>query len=386
VEDFVRIHVLWAVGSEGSASLAEAVSAHFDGIGMERDGVAFRIPVRFASAPWLPGGMPRQVDLSRARHNAVVLLFDDYMNEARGAWGEYVEALHGAIAARGNADIYIPFGSVTSEQPLDPDWERKLHYARRSNWAQTLPTPDAIRSRFLLHVIYGIRQHLRTFLGDLRDEPLFVSHAKLDGDSTAKSIVDYVNRSGTDVPLETFYDAMELAPGEDFEKRFTSEISRGTLLAIVSDIYDTRPWCVFELTQAKRAGRPVVLADIGRVRTSRTYPYGANLPRVRISPIVGSDEWIEPLLVQTLSEGLRCDLFMAQADRVLRAQNVRDALVLPRPPELFDIVERISGQALIVYPDPPLGRIERDLVEKCLSRSREGARLVTLSEVQHAQP
>jgi hypothetical protein len=384
VEDFLRIHVVWADGSNDSAALAEIVSAHFDGIGMERDGVAFRVPVRFASAPWTPSGMPRQLNLEKAVHNAVVLLFDDYMNEARDAWGNYVEALHGAMTARGNADVYIPLGSVTSEQPLDPDWNRKLHYARRSGWAKTLHTPDAIRSRFLLHIVFVIRQHLRTFLGGPPGEPLFVSHAKLDGDRTAKSIVDYVNRSGNDVPLETFYDAMELAPGEDFEGRFKAEISHGTLLAIVSDVYDTRPWCVFELTEAKRTGRPVVLADVGRVRTSRTFPYGANLPRVRISPLEESDEWVEPLLVQTLSEGLRCDLFMAQTDRVLHAQKVHDALVLPRPPELFDVVERVSDQKFIVYPDPPLGRIERELVMKSLDLSRKPARLVTLSEVQHA--
>jgi hypothetical protein len=110
-----------------------------------------------------------------------------------------------------------------------------------------------------------------------------VSHAKADGDETAWSIINHVNSKDQDVPLDTFYDAKELMPGEDYQQRFIDEIENGTLLAIVSDMYDSRPWCVFELTEAKRKRRPIVLADVSRLRTTRTYPYGANLPRVRYS-------------------------------------------------------------------------------------------------------
>jgi hypothetical protein len=107
----------------------------------------------------------------------------------------------------------------------------------------------------------------------------------------------------TTFPLEPFYDAMELSPGDPYQDHFKEAIDRGILLAIVSDTYDTRPWCVFELATAKRARRPIVLADVGRVRTSRTYPYGAKLPRVHVSADRPPEEWTEPLLVETLSEG-----------------------------------------------------------------------------------
>ena len=194
--------------------------------------------------------------------------------------------------------------------------------------------------------------------------------------------MDYVNDTSQDVPLSTFYDAKELAPGDQYEKEFVDTISRGTLLAIVSDVYDSRPWCVFELTTAKRARRPIVLADVGQVRTSRTYPYGANLPRVRISPSPGEAGWIETLLVQTLSEGLRCDVFAAQAARVLAAAGKADALVLPRPPELFDIVETSPLPQHIVYPDPPLGQLEATILKGALGRLAPGVSLTPLSEVR----
>jgi hypothetical protein len=247
-----------------------------------------------------------------------VLLHDDFMHEDRVLWGAYVADLHAGIDARGGADIYIPFGSPSHEPMLKVDLARTLQYARRDLWRSYLTTDDAQDSRLLLHLVFTVRKHLRRMLDKTQaDEQLFVSHAKADGDVTAKAIVDYVNHTGHGVPLNTSYDAMELSPGDDFRQVFESTIANGTLLAIVSDVSDSRPWCVHELTSAKRSRRPIVLADIGRIRTSRTYPYGANLPRVRISPDLPVEQWVEPLLVETLSEGLRCDLVEAQAKLLL---------------------------------------------------------------------
>jgi len=213
--------------------------------------------------------------------------------------------------------------------------------------------------------------------GEPRKEPLFVSHAKADGDVVAKTIVDFVNDASDGVPLETFYDATELMPGENFEMKFKEEIGHGTLLAIVSDVYDSRPWCVFELTEAKQARRPIVLADIGGRRTSRTYPYGANLPRVRVKPDPGSKAWIELLLVEAMSEGLRCDLFERQANLA----SPDNTLILPRPPELFDVVHRETLPNRIVYPDPPLGEIEDRLVRRALAATSPATELRTLGEI-----
>ncbi|MGH0343940.1 hypothetical protein NKY44_08990 [Sinorhizobium meliloti] len=383
MSDFLRIYVLWAHESEEGRRLANLISDHFDGIGMERDGVAVRVPVRFRSEPWeIDGVIPRTVDLDHADHNVIVVLHDGYMQENAVDWDEFVSAIRSAIDARSGADVYVPFGSPDHDPPLKSDSVRHTQYARRDVWMRTLPDETARDARFLLHLVFTIRQHLKTIFGGSGDEPLFVSHAKADGDSTARAVIDYVNDSSHDVPLQTFYDAMELAPGEDYEARFVSEISKGTLLAIVSDVYDSRPWCVFELTTAKRARRPIVLADVGQVRTSRTYPYGANLPKVRVTPEPGRTGWIEQLLVHTLSEGLRCDVFGAQALRRAKEAGLDDVLILPRPPELFDLVDSTDIGGIIVYPDPPVGQIEAELLRKALGLTGRGTDIRTLSEVR----
>lgn len=382
--DYLRIYVLWAPGHDHAAEVAEGISRHFDGLGMERDGVAVRIPVRFRSEAWIDGSVaPRDIDLGEAQHNAVILLNDDFMYEHRAAWDQYVTELRSRMDARGPADVYISIGSPTGEQGLSSDVQRLTQYARRDLWRTASLTPKAMKSRLLLHIVYRLRAHFRAlYRPGGADEPLFVSHAKADGDEIARAIVDHVNSTSQDVPLHAFYDAKELMPGEDFGRVFEDEIGRGTLLAIVSDVYDSRPWCVLELTIAKRARRPIVLVDVGKVKTSRTYPYGANLPRVRPEGIGSGTDWIEEVLVEVMSEGLRCDLFSAEAELLAIARGISKPVIIPRPPELFDLVEVVADGETVIYPDPPLNRTEQTILDKANRSINPVLQLKTLSQIR----
>jgi hypothetical protein len=84
-------------------------------------------------------------------------------------------------------------------------------------------------------------------------------------------------------------------------------------------------------------------------------------------------------LVEVLSEGLRCDLFERQAARIVGDPS--QVLLLPRPPELFDVVDAEKLPEIIVYPDPPLGRIEESLLVKALKALSPSTRLATLGEL-----
>jgi|GEM_PF-993483 len=381
MKDFLKIYVLFHTQSKVASEYADRISSHFDSIGMDRDGVSYRVPVRFRSEPWKQGTQPdapRPIDLLEAEHNVIILLHDDYTAAERELWNAYIIDIIDQLKKRNNVDIIIPFQNNHSNGILP--CLAALHHARQENWNTRLPDIEARIKRLLLHILFCIRYSLRKLDGSQADEPLFVSHAKADGDPTAKAIVDYVNDSSHDVPLSTFYDAMELAPGQDFQNRFEQEIGRGTLLAISSDVYDSRPWCIYELTQAKRARRPILLADVGRYRTGRTYPYGANVPKMRLNntePIS-----LEALLVEALSEGLRCDLFLREADMLFKERNIEDGYALPRPPELLDIVDRESLGKVLVYPDPPIGNIEQEIIEKALKLRADRPNVQTLGELR----
>jgi hypothetical protein len=379
VLDMIRIYVLWHPQSETCGRYAEAIAKHFDGLGMEREGVQYRIPIRFRSEAWDTGsGPPRSLTLGEAQHNAIVFLHSGLTRQDHAVWNPYLNSILTAMAARGGADCIIPFRMNPEIGDLSALTNRNINSARMGSWATTLPDPEARWRRGILHILHTLRVHLRTLDGVTAREHLFVSHAKLDGDGTARAIVAHINDVTQDVPLHAFYDAKELMPGEQFEERFEREISEGTLLALVSDLYDTRPWCIWELTTAKRARRPIVLADVGHVRVSRTYPYGANLPRIRLGSEPGAPA-IEALLVEAMSEGLRCDLFVREAKALLQALG-KDGLALPRPPELFDLVDTLTLPETLVYPEPPVGKTEQEILDKAIRR-RGGTRLYTLGEL-----
>jgi hypothetical protein len=69
---------------------------------------------------------------------------------------------------------------------------RAAHGYRNKYWG-TLPDEAARDKRLLLHLLHQIRSHLRRTGGGDREEPLFVSHVKADGDTTARAIVSYVS-------------------------------------------------------------------------------------------------------------------------------------------------------------------------------------------------
>jgi hypothetical protein len=382
--DLLCIYVLWHPQSDACGAYAEAISRHFDGLGMERDGVQYRIPVRLRSVGWDGSvALPRAIELDRAQHNAIVFLHDELTQIDSNVWDPYLDGMLAERSARGARDCIISFQMSAGASPLPSLAGRNINSARQYRWETMLPDQPGRTNRLLLHMLYCLRAHFRAIDGITTPEPLFVSHAKMDGDGTARAIIDHLNDTGQDVPLHTFYDAKELLPGEDFQRRFEREITQGTLLAIVSDLYDTRPWCIYELTTAKRARRPIVLADVGRVRTSRSYPYGANLPRVRLGAVDAG--MIEALLVETLSEGLRCDLFMREAKALLKARGLTGH-ALPRPPELFDLVDADDLPAILVYPEPPVGNIEQEILERALRQRGGGRTLVTLGRLALDEP
>jgi hypothetical protein len=382
MKDLLRIYVLWHPESAFGQAAASAIAKHFDGLGMERDGVAYRVPVRFRSEAWDASSGPRtpaKIPWEDAEHNAIVFLHDELTARDETDWDDYVRPARQVMRARNNVDVYVPFLCAAGVRTLPSDGTTQ--YARQYRWITSLPDDEARTKRLLLHILQRVRTHLRPLIGSARGrEPLFVSHAKADGDETAWSIIGHVNSKDQDVPLDTFYDAKELMPGEDYQQRFVDEIENGTLLAIISDIYDSRPWCVFELTEAKRKRRPIVLADVSRLRTTRTYPYGANLPRVRYS--ASGRAAIESLLVDVLSEGLRCDLFMRQAAQRL-AECEQRGLTLPRPPELFDLIQRSVDElgSVVVYPDPPIPTVEREIIDNALKRVAPKTEIKTLGEL-----
>ncbi len=174
--------------------------------------------------------------------------------------------------------------------------------------------------------------------------------------------------------LDAFYDASDLETGEDWAEGLQKVACEGSMLALATDAYDSRPWCNQEILWVKQSRRALLIVDIGRRRVDRSFPYAGNVTWIRDS--LTDTPGIEAALLELLSEGLRCDLFAMQAEESTQGA----ALIYPRPPELADLALLAASGAgpetPIVYPDPALPQVEVDLLTKFAG----GRRILPLSD------
>jgi hypothetical protein len=188
---------------------------------------------------------------------------------------------------------------------------------------------------------------------------IFTSHAKADLDPEHHDDAVRQTRALLDeLPIEPWYDAQQIATGQDFAEAISAGIRDcSILLAFQTDHYSSRPWCRREVLEAKRLGAHVLVMDVLRTREPRSFPYGGNVPTVRWqfreAPRVDAQNVID----RALLEALRFKYNRA----VLEAVALPGEVVLPAAPEALALAYEYADEAAektFLYPDPPLGREE----------------------------
>jgi len=404
--DPLRVYVLWAPSlpdaDDAGCRLAHALRNQLDVLGMIRDGIGFRIPVRQRSLDWRPASNPRPIDLAAARWNVVIVVEDDVMR-GRPEWNAYVAELAAHMDARGGADLLLPVMTSTGDS-LPVLAEREL----QGIVAHTPDDGEEVWARWLrrvtLYAMAVIWAHQRTarlklnvaLAGvqngdsaprqqDARKITVFLSHAKKDGEGAALLIERFrrVAPAKGDVgvnSIEMYFDAYDTVAGNSYSDQFRNAIRDGALLAIVTDAYHGRPWCMWELLSAKEFGSPILLWDLSHRGTLRSFPYLGNVPVIRTPDVkyaTGStgapeelvvdsisDIEIERVLLALLSEAMRMEVWAAHAEALVKASGMaRTTVVCARPPELADLAHQCAtGPKTIVYPDPPIGLHEQKLL------------------------
>lgn len=387
--DPLRVYVVFEPAFNAGAGWVRLLSEAFCSLGMQRDEMRFGVPVQFRSEPWdaeqpgLPGTRhPRRIKLAGATSNCVLVLVDPVMSGFRQAhWAQYMADVQRQMDLRPGRDLLVPV--LLSDQV--PAFAQRVQAIRPTGLE--LPTDERTRVRFMAQLLNALLVHRHPESGRNTHQPghgIFLSHAKRDGVDTAVRIVETISKVNQSLGPRCFFDADSLLPGDSYPERFELAIANGSLLAIVTDVYHSRPWCRWEVLTAKRLGRPIVVADLSTGRIERTYPYLGNVPSVRID-LLGDDTdgiseiAVERLIFALLAEALRIELWQERARQRLQGRPLR---LLVRPPELADlpgIVDAVhddSTPTWTVYPDPPLGTEEVDL----LHRAIPDARIFSLSQ------
>lgn len=192
---------------------------------------------------------------------------------------------------------------------------------------------------------------------------LFISHSKHDESKLdAAKFRDYIN---SQTQLKTFFDTNDIAYGSNFGDEIKKAAHESALVVFQSDSYSDREWCRIEVLEAKSAGCPIVIVNAIENGEKRAFPYLGNYPSIRFKS--NFLDIIDLTLEQVLFN-LYTKLFI---DSLTNLYGIKADRILSTSPELFNFIQlKAQGLSegenfgLVVYPDPPLGSEEMEILNK----------------------
>lgn len=345
----LNVYAVWHPGCEQGEEFARSL---FKTLCANPDIPASRglgIPVRFRTSV-SPDEVPIPVPLSIAQQTAVFVFADDVL-VANSAWRSFTEEL---ARSPDPTNVIVPV-ALTRTANLPPELGR-LQVIRLNEVA------EADQETTLLNrVMHDLCRLLDPTAAKVK---AFLSHAKHDGLEITVAVRRHLHEVAN---LDEFFDATDIPDGT----RFTEFIKTcaGTvpaLLAIQTDTYASREWCRLEVLEAKRRRVPIVVLAAVENRESRSFPYMGNVPVVRWH----GDASLPAVVGALLGEVLRNRYFPLRVKAISKHHDLgAHDQVLAYPPELLtllayraDLRDTGHGFGRYIYPDPPLGSEELELL------------------------
>ena len=410
-QDTARVVVIHHPACRHGSRIADAVARHFEGqselIGIRP--ITTRI-LSEAADPTQVTGPPPVIDADASRFTVAILLADTALTEAlAGPWSRLRDTLVRAIPSADERPEYgfcLPLVVSLDKGALDPlRSEEALAHSlgsiqaeRAYDWPRGVSDGHAV-TRILLQacrlILDGLDRIARNLAADYSEPTrrlVFLSHAKADlraaeaeeSDALVRRLTERMR--ATNYGLEAYLDDTHALPGWPWRDQFRKAIARGAFLVVDTDAYAARPICQWELLQAKRVRRPILSIDAVRVRQPLSFAYGGNLPNTRVLEL--DDAGVDRLLLDLMTEMVRIELWLHEARAAAQRAELPEPVLLPRPVELTDLAFHVldrgpdGPRATLIYPDPPLSRDLRELID-ALRPSQ--LRVLPLSELQMAQ-
>ncbi len=192
---------------------------------------------------------------------------------------------------------------------------------------------------------------------------LFISHSKHDESKLdAARFRDYIN---SQTQLKTFFDTNDIEYGSNFGDEIKKAAHESALVVFQSDSYADREWCRIEVLEAKSAGCPIVIVNAVQHGEKRAFPYLGNYPSIRFK---NNFLDIIDLTLEQVLFNLYTKIFL---DSLTGMYGIKADRILSTSPELFNFIQlKAKGLnegenfGLVVYPDPPLGSEEMEILNK----------------------
>jgi hypothetical protein len=375
----LTIYVVWHPGNQYGLRYAESIYNTFC---RDVDSPLSRpigIPVNFRYAPAKGSSdpLPLDIDTAASDRTAIVLLVDEEMFYD-DQWLPYVSQLlkkEDDTSVRVYPVALSPYALSFNEVELNVkqfiDLTRLKNLEGKEDDDIFLIRNMELKSR-LLHDLSRFMYKIER-LSDISrqtNEPpvsLFISHAKVDGESLAIKFRDFVN---SNLKLKTFFDANDIADALDFEDQIVNNLENSAIIVFLSDQYSTREWCRIEVIVAKRNKSPLVVVNSIEKGEKRSFPYLGNAPTIRHTNDNFND--IVNLTMYQVLNNMFLEVKLKKEVEMYRLNDVFNVVCLESPPELFNYIDikRIQRQnlggkpVLVIYPDPPLGIEELNVLNE----------------------
>lgn len=347
----LTVYVVWHQGCSRAAAFARSI---FTALCADPTIPASRglgIPVRFRTSTGC-SEVPVPIVFKGAQHTVVIVLADDVL-VADPAWRQYVDGLAGSTR---DADRVIPV-AITDARNLPPGLS-PLQAIRLK------PAPEKDQEMQLINEV--MHDLCRLLDSNAAKVKVFLSHAKQDGLRITRTVRRYLHETAR---LDEFFDTDDLSDGKRFADQITEAAgSLPALLAVQTDTYASREWCRLEVLEAKRHYVPIVVLSAVKQSVGRSFPYMGNVPVVRWH----NRNSLPGLVRALLTEVLRSRYFPLRAEALFRFHGiVLKPKIFVYPPELLtvltyrlDMIANGDAGAQYLYPDPPLGTEELQLIHQ----------------------
>lgn len=200
---------------------------------------------------------------------------------------------------------------------------------------------------------------------------VFISHSKQgnkigskEGEDAAKEVRKFLY---LDTKLNSFFDVHDILDGYKFGDQIKKHAGNSSVLILFTDSYSSREWCRIEALSAKKNKVPVVAVFMVKNIVNRVFPYIGNIPSV-----VFDGDWrkiVNLLLRTTLDQ---------EIEKALLSQAVNKTTdFLPYPPEAFNMSLLDTNTKKLLYPEPPLGNEELEVLSKIANKMKRKVSFIT---------
>lgn len=330
------------------------------------------IPVYFRNKNVSESNQPLEINFNESEYTAVIaLVSDEFVNDSN--YGKFLDSIFDKCEIEKQKRRVYPVAISKSAYNVSTKFSA-INFIRvdRSKLVCDKEEVVSINSQIktpILHELCRLLMNMKKATDEtesLATSPpikLFISHSKHDESKLdASKFRDYIN---SQTQLKTFFDTNDISYGSNFGEEIKKAAKESALVVFQSDSYSDREWCRIEVLEAKTAGCPIVIVNAVQKGEKRAFPYLGNYPSIRFKS--NFIEIIDLTLEQVLFN-LYTKIFL---DSLTDLYKIKTDKILSTSPELFNFIQlkkkglnKGEEYSLVIYPDPPLGSEEMEILNQ----------------------